>query len=114
MKRFLLRKVWALYIFCIAYIIYRKWSAQIGHEENFQNYEITCKESVCLEQLKLKENKRNNSTYRFANKSLFVKNFRPLFIAVSRAIVMWILQELKMYWAKFLEGRQIIVAEKMR
>ena len=33
-------------------------------------------------------NKGNRSTYRYANKSLFVQNFRPLFTTVSPAIVM--------------------------
>ena len=36
---------------------------------------------------KKQKQKRNKPTYRYANKSLFVQNFRPLFIAVSWAIV---------------------------
>ena len=35
-----------------------------------------------------KKNKTNKPAYRSANKSLFVQNFRPLFIAVSRVSVM--------------------------
>ena len=34
------------------------------------------------------KNKGNRSTYRYANKSLFVQNFRPLFTTDSPAIVM--------------------------
>ena len=34
--------------------------------------------------------KRNKPTYRSANKSLFVQNYRPLFLAVSPTIAMWI------------------------
>ena len=35
-----------------------------------------------------KKKKRNKPTYRFANKFLFMQNFRPLFLAVSPATVM--------------------------
>ena len=37
---------------------------------------------------KKKKNKTNKPAYQSANKSLFVQNFRPLFIAVSRVSVM--------------------------
>ena len=53
------------------------------------NQEITGKDSICSKQLKLKE-KRNKPTYWSAKKSLFAQNYRPLFLAVSPAIVMWI------------------------
>ena len=35
-----------------------------------------------------KKNKRNKSIYGYANKSLFMQNFRELFLALSQAIVM--------------------------
>ena len=39
-----------------------------------------------------KKNRRNKPTYRSANKSLFVQNVRPLFIAISPAIVMGLIK----------------------
>ena len=38
------------------------------------------------------ERKTNKSTYRYAKKSLFVQNFRPLFLAVSPAIIMGVVK----------------------
>ena len=52
------------------------------------NQEITGKDSICSKQLKLKEKNKNKPTYWSGNKSLFVQNYRPLFLAVSPAIVM--------------------------
>ena len=40
-----------------------------------------------FKQMKLKE-KRNKSTYQYTNKSLFMQNFKSLFLAVSPAIAM--------------------------
>ena len=40
----------------------------------------------------VKKNKRNKSTYRSANKSLFVQNFRTLLLAVSPATVMGLIK----------------------
>ena len=54
------------------------------------NQEITGKDSICSKQLKLKEKKKNKPTYWSGNKSLFVQNYRLLFVAVSPAIVMLI------------------------
>ena len=43
------------------------------HAKNFQNDEITDKDSSCSKQLKLIENRRNKPNYRSANKFLFVQ-----------------------------------------
>ena len=61
-----------------------------GQAKNFQNEELTGKDSICLKQLKLKEKKRNKPTYQFTNKSLFMQNDRLLFFTASPAIVMQI------------------------
>ena len=62
---------------------------------------------------KVEKNKRNKPTYQSANKFVFMQNFKPLFIAVSWAIVIRTCKELKVYFAKSLEGKQM-AAEKMQ
>ena len=59
-------------------------SAQI--ETKFQNHEINGKKSI-YKIKKKKKNRRNKTTYRYANKSLFMQNYRPLFLVVTPAIV---------------------------
>ena len=84
--------------------------------KKFQKDKITGKDSICSKQLKLKNKKRNKPTYGSENKTIFVQNFRPLFITFCPAIVLWTHYELKIYiyaCAEFLEGKQIMEAEKM-
>ena len=70
-----------------------RWALKIGSAQigtyNFQNNEIADKHSIYSKQLKLKENKEKYIYLnRYANKSFFLQNFRPLFLTVSPAIVM--------------------------
>ena len=44
------------------------------------------------------ERKRNKSTYPYANKSLFVQNFRPLFLTVSAVVVMRVIKACVRYF----------------
>ena len=62
----------------------------------------------------IERNKKNKSTYRSANKSLFVQNFRTS-LAVPPATVMGIIKNQKCIiyaCAKFLKSTQIIAVEK--
>ena len=48
------------------------------------------------------ERKRNKSTYPYANKSLFVQNFRPLFLTVSAVVVMRVIKAcVRYFWSNF-------------
>ena len=63
----------------------------------------------------IERNKKNKSTYRSANKSLFVQNFRTLSLAVPPATAMGIIKNQKCIiyaCAKFLKSTQIIAVEK--
>ena len=86
------------------------------HAKIFQNLKITGKDSIYSKQLKSEEKKRNKPTYGFVKKSLFMQNFRPLFLAVLLATVMWTRQELKIViyaCANSLEGKQIMTPDKI-
>ena len=56
-------------------------------ETKFQNHEINGKKSI-YKINEVEKNRRNKTTYRYANKSFFMQNFRPLFLVVSPAIVL--------------------------
>ena len=81
------------------YLLKKGWVSKIGSTQIGTCKKISKlqnKESVCSKQLKIEKKKKERKkekreikpTYPFANKSLFLQNFRPLSIAVSQAMVM--------------------------
>ena len=67
--------------------VHPKWEAPKKRHKIFKIMKYLVKTQHIQSNWSWKKNKINKSTYQYTNKSLFVQNFRPLFLTAFSAIV---------------------------